>query len=109
MNRCLIRASGLTEQILEVSYKNIILVYLYPVMTNMYDIQSEADMGNGRTDILLAPSYGSTSPPDRSYYYIFELKHYQGPTSRTNEVRMSIPNRRRVASLAFDQAMEAQE
>ncbi|KAJ2551241.1 hypothetical protein EV175_003763 [Coemansia sp. RSA 1933] len=53
------------------------LVYIYPVTTNRYDIQNEADMGNGRTDILLVPLYGSTSPPDSSYYYIFELKHYQ--------------------------------
>ncbi|KAJ2545997.1 hypothetical protein EV175_005761 [Coemansia sp. RSA 1933] len=107
MNKRLIRASGLTEQTLEILYENIMLVYIYPVTTNRYDIQNEADIGNGRTDILFVPSYGSTSPPDSSYYYIFELEHYQGPNSRTNEVRMSIPNRRRVVSLAFSQVMEA--
>ncbi|KAJ2763747.1 hypothetical protein IWQ57_005459 [Coemansia nantahalensis] len=103
------RLSEVPEKLQEVHYRRLLCSFLAPAETAGFMVTEETYSGNGRVDILMAPTTSpATDPHHQPACFLFELKNYDGTIIKDNTVRMGDENRQQVAAYALGRSLGAQ-
>ncbi|KAJ2798943.1 hypothetical protein H4R21_003727 [Coemansia helicoidea] len=103
------RLNDVPENQPEVHYQRLLFISLIPAQTAGFTVTEETPSGNGRADILMAPTANPATDPHRQpACFLFELKSYDGPVTAKNDVRMGNSNRQQVAAYAWGRSLGAQ-